>query len=204
VRILFLWAMGAGAVFAAAPFSHRVHLKMQLQCVTCHAAAPSSTRLEDNLLPDRKVCLDCHKEAEVPSQPPATRLAGFNHSLHLQMGNVGPVLAAAIDAKRYLSPSGDLRRHLNGSNACEACHRGLAESDRVSHSDLPKMADCLVCHNQIEVPYSCEKCHAKGAELKPGNHSPAFLDTHTSGKLGLDKTTCAVCHGRKFTCLGCH
>jgi len=66
------------------------------------------------------------------------------------------------------------------------------------------MADCLVCHNDIDPPYSCEFCHAKEAALKPASHAPDFLDTHTTGKLNLDKTTCAVCHGRRFHCLGCH
>ncbi len=80
----------------------------------------------------------------------------------------------------------------------------MEESDRVGPANMPQMADCLVCHNKIDNPFSCEFCHAKNANLKPANHSADFLDTHTAGKLKLDKTTCAVCHGRKFTCLGCH
>jgi len=199
-----LLLLAAGPAFAAAPFSHRVHLKIGLKCVTCHSAAVTSTRVEDNLLPDPKGCETCHKTAEVPPRPPVTRLAQFSHAQHLRMGNAARMIAAAIDAKTYLSPPDDIRRHLNGDNPCEACHRGLEESDRVTRDALPQMADCLVCHSRIDMPDSCEKCHAKGASLKPANHTADFLDTHTSGKLGLDKTTCAVCHGRKFTCLGCH
>jgi hypothetical protein len=172
--------------------------------VTCHTAATTSTKVEDNLLPDAKSCETCHKSAEVPAPRPATKLARFSHAQHLKMGNIAKVIAAAIDAKTYLSPPGDIRAHLNGDNPCEACHRGLEESDRVTKAALPQMADCLVCHNVINMPVSCEKCHLQGANLKPANHTPTFLDTHTSGKIGLDKTTCAVCHGRKFTCLGCH
>ena len=192
-----------GAAFAAAPFSHRVHLRMKLACTTCHQAAATSTNITDNLLPDGQVCKTCHKQVEIPA-PPQLHIAKFSHAQHLKMGNAAPVIAAAIDAKTYLSPPGDIRRHLNGTNPCEACHRGLQESDKVTQDALPRMADCLVCHNVIDMPDSCEKCHGKGASLKPANHAPDFLDTHTSGKLGLDKTTCAVCHGRKFTCLGCH
>jgi hypothetical protein len=66
------------------------------------------------------------------------------------------------------------------------------------------MADCLVCHSQIDPPFSCEFCHAPGDHLKPVSHTPDFIDTHTSGKLKLDKSSCAVCHGRTFTCQGCH
>ena len=196
----------SGATFAqtAQPFSHRIHLAAKLDCGMCHAAAAASTRLEDDLLPKPAVCLNCHKTAEIGARV-QTRLARFDHQLHLKLGNVAPVIAAAIDKKTYLSPvSSELRAELNTSNACEACHRGLENSDRPDRSALPQMADCLVCHNQIDPPYSCEFCHGKGAKLTPASHSPDFLDTHTSGKLELDKTTCAVCHGRKFHCLGCH
>jgi len=128
----------------------------------------------------------------------------FSHAQHLKMGNVAPVIAAAIDKKNYLQPPGDIRRHLDTKNACEACHRGLEDSDAVTPAAMPQMADCLVCHSQIENPFSCEKCHAKNANLKPANHTEDFMSTHTTGKLNLDKTTCAVCHGRTFRCLGCH
>lgn len=155
-------------------------------------------------MPKREVCLQCHKIAEIGA-PIATRLAHFDHAPHLKAGNLAPLIAAAIDKKTYLStPGPELREQLNTQNPCEACHRGLETSDKTDHGNLPKMADCLVCHNQIDLPFSCEFCHAKGAQLKPARHTPDFLDTHTSGKLNFDKTTCAVCHGRKFHCLGCH
>jgi len=161
-------------------------------------------RLADNLLPKPEVCLKCHKTAQIGSSQP-TRLARFNHRLHLQMGNVAPMIAAAIDKGAYLSsPPPDLRAQLNTQNACEACHRGLETSDKPDHAALPQMADCLVCHNQIDPPYSCEFCHEKDSQLKPASHTPDFLDTHNSGKVKFDKTTCAVCHGRRFHCLGCH
>lgn len=134
------------------------------------------------------------------------RITSFSHAQHLKMGNVAPQIAAAIDKKDYLQPAGDIRSHLNTTNSCQACHRGLEQSDQVTHANLPQMADCLVCHNRIDNPFSCETCHGKNsaARLKPSNHTADLLDTHTSGRLGLDKTTCAVCHGRKFHCLGCH
>jgi hypothetical protein len=206
LRILFLLiAIAAAAIGQTAqPFSHRFHLMAKLDCSVCHAAANDSMRLSDNLLPAPGVCLKCHKTAEIGS-PPSTHLARFNHQLHLKMGNLAPVIAAAIDKKTYLGPvAAELRGELNTQNPCEACHRGLEASDRPDRSGLAQMADCLVCHNQTDLPYSCEFCHAKGAQLKPASHTPDFLDTHTSGKLGFDKTTCAVCHGKKFHCLGCH
>jgi hypothetical protein len=132
-------------------------------------------------------------------------LKEFSHAKHLKLGNVAPVIAAAIDKGTYLGLDGaKIRPFLNSTNPCLACHRGLEASDAVSRANMPQMADCLVCHNQIDLPDSCEFCHPKGAQLKPANHVTGFLDTHTNKKSGLDMQTCAVCHGRKFTCLGCH
>jgi len=134
------------------------------------------------------------------AQPP---LKEFSHAKHLKLGNVAPVIASAIDKGTYLGPDGaKIRPLLNSSNPCIACHRGLDSSDAVSRANMPQMADCLVCHNQIDLPDSCAFCHPKGAQLKPASHVPGFLDSHP--KSGLDFATCAVCHGRKFTCLGCH
>ena len=188
---------------SAAPFSHKVHLGLDLQCTTCHTAAATSTKASDNLLPAKTVCLQCHEDAQIPAAP-ETRVAFFSHAQHLKMGNLAPTIAAAIDKKTYLQPPGDIRRHLNTQNACEACHRSLEESDQVTPAAMPRMADCLVCHTEIDNPFSCEKCHAKNAALKPASHVPSYLSDHTSGKLNLDKASCVVCHGRNFRCLGCH
>ena len=185
------------------PFSHRLHLGLKLACTECHAAARASTRVEDNLLPRREACVRCHQDVRIPP-PPVTMLNRFSHQLHLKLGNVAPLLARAIDSRTYLAPAGDIRRHLNGTNACTGCHRGLEESDAVTRAALPQMADCLVCHGQIDPPFSCEFCHSTSAKLKPANHVTGFLDSHTRKNSGLDKASCAICHGRKFTCLGCH
>jgi hypothetical protein len=187
------------------PFSHELHLKLpaRLTCVTCHASVPTSTRVEDNNLPATAICLGCHKEASI-GKPRPTLLQRFDHQKHLAMGNLAPVIRGAIDAKTYLSPAGDIRRHLDGGNRCAACHRGMEQSTALARTDLPQMADCLVCHSKIDNPFSCEFCHAKGAALKPSNHTPDFLDAHNRRNAKFDKESCAVCHGRKFTCMGCH
>lgn len=195
--------MLCGAAWAQTPFSHRLHLRLKLECATCHSTAPRSTSAQDNLLPGKQVCLSCHKDVSIPA-PPVTPVNRFNHALHLKLGNIAPLLARAIDSKTYLSPPGGIRAHLNGANACTACHRGLAQSDAVTAEALPRMADCLVCHTQIDPPDSCEFCHTKNMPLKPRNHTADFLDSHSRKNARLDKATCAVCHGRRFTCMGCH
>src|SRR5947207_3555099 len=117
MRPLVFLAIG-GAAWAAAPFSHQLHLQLKLDCTRCHAAAATSEKAEDNLLPDRKVCTECHASVEIPA-PPTTRVVHFSHAQHLKMGNIAAVIAAAIDKKTYLQPPGDTRRHLNSTNACE-------------------------------------------------------------------------------------
>jgi bacterioferritin-associated ferredoxin len=204
VSLLILLA-GAAAAQTTKPFSHELHLKLpaKLACVTCHASVQSSTRLEDNNLPPAAICLGCHKEASI-GEPRKTILARFDHKKHLAMGNVAPLIAAAIDSKNYLGQVDDIRRHLDSANQCAACHRGMEESVEPARADLPQMADCLVCHNKIDNPFSCEFCHAKGAALKPSSHASDFLDTHTRKDAKFDKESCAICHGRRFQCLGCH
>ena len=140
--------------------------------------------------------------AQTTPAPP--KLKPFSHKTHLKLGNIAPVIAQAIDRGTYLSPSGNIRQYLNTANPCQACHRGLEDSTRVSRTNMPQMADCLVCHNQIDPPDSCEFCHEPGPQLKPATHTPDLLDTHTRKNAIADKASCAICHGRKFTCLGCH
>ncbi len=199
--------LGCGAV-PAAPFSHRLHLRMNLACTTCHTAAATSAGAGDNLLPPAGVCRECHQDgrqaaAALPAGP--APVIHFSHALHLRMGSLAPLFAKAIDSGNYLQPSASVRPLLHAANACEACHRGMEQSDQVTAAVMPQMADCLVCHTVIDNPWSCETCHAKDASLQPANHAtPHFLDAHSTGKLNLDKTTCAVCHGREFTCMGCH
>lgn len=207
IRLCFtlLLAVAAGQ---AATFSHQLHLKMKLQCTMCHAAAAGSTSVSDNLLPDGKVCSGCHTQG-IPAYTPVrlkAPIAKFSHKQHLAMGNVAPVIAAAIDKKTYLSPkiAAEVRSRLNTTNACEACHRGMHESTEVSAANLPQMADCLVCHNKIDPPFSCETCHAANANLMPASHDKNWLDFHSSGKANLDRQSCQVCHGKQFTCRGCH
>src|SRR5882724_357204 len=161
--------MGA-ALAQGADFSHKLHLKLVAKCTDCHAAVASSTKVEDNLLPAASACVRCHAEGVTIREPEPTKLARFSHEQHLKFGNVSKLIASAIDHKTYLSPPGDLRRHLDGQNPCVACHRGLEESDAVTHATLPQMADCLVCHSKIDPPDSCATCHAKTMRLTPASH----------------------------------
>jgi hypothetical protein len=170
----------------AAAFSHRAHLELKLECATCHTTVAASTRAEDNNLPQRDACMRCHTEVAI-NQPRATAVAHFNHALHLKMGNFGPLL------------------HVATKNACLACHRGIDTSEVTSKANFPQMADCVTCHNQVDIPYSCQKCHDKAMSLMPATHVRGFLDSHSRGRMPVvEKQGCRVCHGEGFHCAGCH
>ena len=132
-------------------------------------------------LPSEAVCTSCHAEKRVIKVPKVRIIDRFNHQTHVKFGNIAPILRAAIASKKYLDTR--IPTQLDTANSC---------------------ADCLVCHNKIDPPFSCEKCHNNVAALKPVNHSHDFLDKHNRMKSALDKSNCASCHGRQFTCLGCH
>ncbi len=200
-------------------FSHRFHLeKVRAQCADCHVAAAASTAATDSLLPREKTCLVCHDGRKARNDctvchhnskqargfAPVARNFRFSHKQHLEFGDLGPILAAAIQKRQYLSQPPPLPADLKTGSACGACHRGLARTDFASARNLPQMADCLVCHTSIDPPFSCEFCHLKNAKLKPASHTPDYLDSHSSRKIKLDKPSCAICHGVNFRCLGCH
>ena len=194
-------------------FSHQLHLKkVGVSCTYCHASATGSIEATDLNLPKEEDCLLCHTGKIAPEIDTSTLLSRqteertfrFNHSFHLKLGNLAPILASAIDNGSYLGKQGDIRQYLDTNNPCEACHRGLDETDLATQANLPKMSDCLVCHSDIDPPYSCQNCHFDGVRLKPDDHTLEFSDLHSTGKLDLDKLSCLPCHGKTFSCKGCH
>ena len=154
-------------------------------------------------LPTEAVCTSCHADKRVIKAEKVPIIDRFSHQTHVKFGNIAPILRAAIASKQYLDTR--IPTHLDTANSCAGCHHGIEQSENVAPASVfPLMADCLVCHNKIDPPFSCEKCHNNVAALKPVNHSHDFLDKHNRMKSALDKSNCASCHGRQFTCLGCH
>ena len=206
VSVLFFSAIILGS---EQRFSHPVHLNRGgLECNDCHGSVSDSTAASDNNLPQTATCVRCHDGTRAVVIDPAAfrwkpveRTFRFDHQFHLRLGNLAPLLASAIDSGRYLGPVGSIRKHLVAQNHCEACHRGLAESD---NHGMPQMSDCLVCHSEIDNPFSCETCHLDGIQLRPEDHTMEFVDGHASKEFEYDKATCLPCHGTNFACRGCH
>jgi hypothetical protein len=210
-----LTAEAAPAPEEPAPFSHRRHLALPgLTCAFCHATVTASTSSADDNRPKAEVCAQCHPrtagssardygEAARP-RPAAVRHFRFDHQRHLALGDPGPLIAAAIDAGTYLGDGRPLRGLLGTGDACLSCHRGMREADQVTAAHLPRMADCLVCHQPVSPPESCRTCHTAEAQLRPATHTPDFVDRHSNRTHVPDRSGCQTCHGTGFTCMGCH
>jgi hypothetical protein len=185
------------------PFSHKYHLQQVSQCQACHVDAEKSTKADDNLLPFHDACARCHDETHI-REPRQSNVQKFNHSVHVAMGNVAPTIAAAIKAGNYFAAAADHPKSLDTKEPCAGCHHGIEQSEAITEkkAHFPGMADCLTCHNQIKPPESCAKCHAASFNLKPASHTAKFADDHATMK--HDKPACWSCHGKKFTCKGCH
>ena len=213
MKLLAFAALAAPLIAQDWTFPHQTHLAMGLDCDTCHSAAANSSEAGDDLLPNGALCQACHNGQTAPAielaplaeRDPAVRTFRFDHSFHLALGEIAPLVAAAIDSGNYFGKPGDARRFLDNTGTCGACHRGLEESTEVvAGAHMPQMADCIVCHTRIDNPFSCPECHIEGANLRPADHTREFIDTHSTGKAGLDKISCQPCHGRDFGCMGCH
>ena len=201
-----------GGAVTEFPFSHRLHLERGASCVDCHSSAKTSREATDLNTPRAADCTVCHDGTEATAVDASglsrwetgERSFRFNHAFHLQLGNLAPRLRAALDDGTYLGKVGEMRAHLSSEDPCQACHRGLHATDLAGSAHLPQMSDCLICHSEIDPPYSCGKCHLEGTQLKPGDHTREFIDQHATGKLELDHASCLPCHGRNFSCKGCH
>ena len=195
--------LAAAATAQNKPFSHQQHLALKLVCATCHQAVTQSTKAEDNNLPTAEACKSCHTDGRAPGAPSPRKVDRFNHQLHTKLGNLAPMIRAAIAGNKYLDTKSP--QHLDTTNSCAGCHHGIEQSQDVKAASVfPHMADCLLCHKKIDPPFSCEKCHNNVPSLKPASHAANFLDEHNRKKATMDRTGCANCHGKTFTCLGCH
>lgn len=177
-------------ILLAVDFNHAEALpKTKGSCQPCHAAVLNSVAVTKKDRPVRHV--------------------KFSHELHVKLPDIAPVLLKAIDSGAYLPGLGSDPARIKplleaAGNQCQACHRGLTTATSVGKLNYPHMSDCLVCHDKIENPFSCETCHEGDArELRPLSHKDnTFADRHSTKAIA--KQECAVCHGRKFSCLGCH
>jgi hypothetical protein len=111
---------------------------------------------------------------------------------------------------------------------CTTCHYEIPASTSISNLSLPKMIDCVQCHDSaraIKAEFrmsNCKVCHADNVSLtsavpnshtvnvKPDFHTEAFRLQHASEASAPDNK-CYVCHqnvtasaGSRYQCDNCH
>jgi hypothetical protein len=129
-------------------YSHKTHLALDLQCVTCHAGAE---RDDHATLPATSTCMRCHSSIKTDS-PEIQKLAGYD------------TRKEDIPWKRvYRVPTYvTFSHHVHSSEkstTCATCHgnvRDLAVMQKVK--DI-SMAACVQCHTERAAPIRCDTCH---------------------------------------------
>ena len=205
-------------------FSHARHAGIPgVDCERCHAAARTSDRVEDRLVPGESACAPCHAidrsrrdgVADAAVEPgPSGRCA----SCHADWRASEPLRAARVEV-----PAARLRfshaRHLARGARCEGCHAGVARVGLATRLELPRMEQCLVCHRPGGAPDACATCHLTEPDgvlrarfpegwLNPPrwmqglHHDADFWVTHRA-TAAADASRCAVCH-RDDDCAACH
>jgi hypothetical protein len=202
-------------------FSHRQHAEQEIGCLQCHRAARTSRATRDRLVPGHTECGTCHdieaaKAGEKTDPPAACQVChpGFDWTVHpAPRSSVFP--SAAIDFSH--------EKHLGLGAKCEDCHFGVERLDLATRGELPKMANCLVCHEGKRAPNACGTCHLEALGVKGGRletelpsgrlvpmagnpfglyHGPRFEHEHALLALGR-RDQCAACHAQTF-CDRCH
>jgi hypothetical protein len=163
-------------------------------------------------------CRGCHtpEEIENPGFSEARRFAG----------------AHTTTTGKYVDISFSHVAHFNVKDKfdlhCTTCHYAIPTSTSINSLTLPKMLDCVQCHDSaraIKAEFrmsNCKTCHADTASLtaatpnshtvnvKPDFHTEAFRLNH-SGEAVAPDAKCFVCHqnvspsvAAKVQCDSCH
>jgi hypothetical protein len=185
------------------------------QCATCHSKPGMKPQLTAELNSDG--CRGCHtpEEIENPGFTEARRFAGPHTTVTGKYVNIDFSHVAHFREKDRLS--------LN----CTTCHYAIPTSTRIADLTLPKMLDCVQCHDAARaVPAAfrmsnCDTCHVDPVKpqavpnshtvnVKPDFHTEAFRQHH-EGEASAPNAKCFVCHpnvmpsaAARVQCDNCH
>jgi hypothetical protein len=131
-------------------FNHNKHVKeLGVGCVTCHATARTSEKSADSLLPPATRCDGCHGtnhrnlSAVSSDEPRPLGQCGYCHT------GYDPKRPNVVE--RVLIPKPNLRfnhqKHVVGANMpCARCHGKVEELGLATRDQLPRMKECVTCH----------------------------------------------------------
>jgi hypothetical protein len=222
-------------------FSHAAHLRRDIDCLTCHTQAATSTSARDNLLPREAACQSCHpidhtdpwKHTDGPPAACAACHPGVPRTPTEELKGPGPQLEAAIARVEMPVPYLKFNHqiHVGRQIPCARCHGDLSQVDLAGRAQLPRMAQCLGCHNDglgardssgrrsAAASSRCPACHLQAPDgtlqvqyptgvlipsgtLRGDDHGLEFRQHHRAQALS-DEEYCAACHRRDF-CQRCH
>jgi len=226
------------------PFPHRAHAIAGVACTQCHPDVGSgATALH---IPEDASCTACHARPHrtapcLGCHAAATALADlaeardhlvFDHAPHLaaSKGNCMRCHVGIADGDEHLRPpmATCFKCHdhaaANDARRCEACHRGLEDTQLLPRSHLAHDGDwlrehgtraassgdlCQSCHQDK----FCAACHAANAVVLPATlhfadpfapsiHRAGFAARHAL-EARAEPGACTTCHAPE-RCASCH
>lgn len=179
-------------------FCHQAEIKQptHVQCAACHGKIGMAPRLAADS--KSQDCRGCHQPEQVPRQI-ASQYADirFSHAAHLKQ-RIG----------------------------CLTCHAPVVASTQLSSLELPKMLDCVPCHDaarkvgrQLQLS-NCAACHVEhtsgplptshNRNVRPPSHDESFRQRHST-EAAMPDAKCYACHLNVAAaapvadrCVGCH
>ncbi|MBM3813824.1 MAG: cytochrome c3 family protein [Acidimicrobiia bacterium] len=131
VAALTAWAAGP-----TAPFSHKIHAPLKLNCAFCHSGAAKAERAG---FPKATTCRTCHTsfpdDAKFPAQR-VYRLADYVFFSHAS--------------------------HVNAKVDCARCHGPVNERPVLTKEVDHTMKACVDCHKEHKATVVCTACHELG------------------------------------------
>ena len=130
------------------PYSHKIHLALDLECTSCHAYPEPGNLMT---FPAAAKCMSCH--ATAAKKPSGRKLAALAKS--------GPPIPWV---RVYTVTPGVIwthRKHVAAGIKCETCHGQVAEMTAMSQAtSVTSMGVCISCHTLHSAPTACQTCHA--------------------------------------------
>lgn len=130
-------------------FTHEVHLKNGMQCVSCHTGV---TQGPDAGLPSVAFCMACHQVVD-PTNPQIKKLTAYYNK-----GQEPP-----WQPVYWFYPMEHVHfqhaPHIHAGVACSVCHGDLAQQTVAVRSRNLTMNFCLACHKQKGASVDCTTCH---------------------------------------------
>lgn len=130
------------------PFSHKVHLKLGLNCLSCHTLEAPGFEAG---LPSDSQCMLCH--ASVKKESPAIQKL----AAHEASGK--PLQWTRIYTLPKFVWFSHQSHYQDVGLACEQCHGSVSERDRIVKENPTSMEFCMDCHAQRAAPNGCDFCH---------------------------------------------